>query len=121
MISVDYFYVREHQDSVTIDNEGDFILRVYNDDGDTWYLYAHTSLGWTTVIQIGSYDLNGNINEYNFTFQRFVMEFDVRKIKNIVDKFINDNRKCVTQAEIIEDNEEFIDALGKMNLLEVSV
>lgn len=116
MISVDYFYTQVSEDTLDVEDEGNCVVQVFNDDGIHWDFYTCTSLGWTTCIQMGPFDIDGQPDKYSFNFNRINTEFNSIKIQKNLEKFINDPRKSITQAMEVE-YEEFIKDLEAIKFL----
>mgnify|MGYP003310891622 CR=1 FL=1 len=118
MISVDYFYVQECMDSLELENEGNCRIGLWNDDNQHWYMGIITSCGWSTIFKMGPYDANGNPDKFSFTFNRFYTEYNQSKLYKTIKEYINDGKKCITQAMTVSDV-EFMEAMSKIKLLEV--
>lgn len=71
------------------------------DMGEENYLMIRTELGWTEVIQCGPFIPHlGILPDYiNINYTRF--EFNQNKIVKLIDKFLNDGRRGITQAEVV--------------------
>lgn len=84
-----------------IDNIGDCVIQANNDLAEEFYLIIRTELGWTEVMEYGPFvpDLLQLPYNYQITYNRF--EFNQSKIERIIDKFLNNPKKIITQAKIV--------------------
>lgn len=85
-----------------VDNIGDVVIQANNDLAEEFYLIIKTELGWVEVIESGPIvpDLNLLPLNYNIKYSRF--EYNQSKIERIIDKFLNDPKRIITQAKIVE-------------------
>lgn len=85
-----------------VDNIGDVVIQANNDLAEEFYLIIKTELGWVEVIESGPIvpDLNLLPLNYNIKYSRF--EYNQSKIERIIDKFLNDSKRIITQAKIVE-------------------
>lgn len=83
-----------------IENIGDCYLRAYNDFGEEFYLIIKTQLGETEVIEYGPCvpELQMLHQNYQITYSRF--EYNQGKLERIIDKFLNNPKRGITQAEV---------------------
>lgn len=108
----EYFKELKANDSITLDNIGDCCIKAFNDDGQIYYFMTQTILGFTKVYQYGPLDESLNIcNNYIMMFQSF--EYSERTISKVIDNFLNDKHKRITQ--VFEcDKQEFTDNCKKI-------
>ena len=101
--------------TLDIDNIGQCVLQARNDLGEEFYLFIKTDLGWTEVIEYGPAmpDIDMLPLSVNYKYNRF--EFSSGKIERIIDKFLNDGKRCISQASVVEvdDIRQFV-----LNLLD---
>lgn len=83
-----------------VENIGDCVLLGRNDLGEEFYLVIKTELGWTEVVDYGpcTPDLNMLPLNYNIKYSRF--EYNQSKLERLIDKFLNDPKKFITQANV---------------------
>lgn len=90
---------------IEIDDIGDVCLCANNDDMDEWYLYIHTNLGRTTIIEYGP--INADLNELpdftNCSFSR--IDFNEKKLDTTIDRFLNNPHRVITQVREITAEE----------------
>ena len=87
---------------IDIDNIGDFNLLCRNDVGDEFYMIVRTELGWTQLLEYGPYtpDLAQLPLNYNIKYSRF--EYNQGKLERAIDKFLNDPKRMISQAQLVE-------------------
>lgn len=102
---------------LTIDNIGQCCVLGRNDFGEEHYLVVRTEQGFTDVIQYGPVVPDFDLLPYNvsMTYQRF--EFNQGKIERIIDRFLNDPKRGISQAE--ESSYETILPLVNNSLIKV--
>lgn len=85
-----------------VDNIGDCIIQANNDLGEEFYLIIKTELGWTEMIEYGPCvpDLSLLQMNYQITYNRF--EYNQGKIERSIDKFLNNPKRSITQAKLVE-------------------
>lgn len=85
-----------------VDNIGECVLLGRNDLGEEFYLIIRTDMGWTEQINFGPVTPEVDILPFNInlTYARF--EFNQAKLMRAIDKFLNDPKKMITQADVIE-------------------
>lgn len=85
-----------------VDNIGDCTILGRNDIGEEFYLIVRTELGWTEIFEYGPYipDLNMLPNNYNIKYSK--IEYNQGKLERIIDKFLNDPKKVISQAQVVE-------------------
>lgn len=85
-----------------VDNIGECVLLGRNDLGEEFYLIIRTDMGWTEQINFGPVTPEVDILPFNInlTYARF--EFNQAKLMRAIDKFLNDPKKMITQADVVE-------------------
>ena len=85
-----------------VDNIGECVILGRNDLGEEFYLIIRTEMGWTEQINFGPVTPEIDILPFNInlTYARF--EFNQTKLMRAIDKFLNDPKKMITQADVIE-------------------
>ena len=110
-----YLKTEAYMDSIDIDDIGNCFLQIYNDDGREWLMSVKTKLGWTNVKTFGPFILDSNTMDINFYYSKNELEFKEKKIYHIIDDFINNPKKQITQIFII-DEDTFNDKLSSIKL-----
>jgi len=69
-----------------------------NDDGQEWYLIIRTSLGQSTIIQIGPLTADVDVlpRYFDYNYQR--IEYKEVKLFNTIDQFLNNPKRMITQV-----------------------
>lgn len=93
-----------------VENIGQCVLQANNDLAEEFYLIIKTELGWTEVLEYGPClpDLLLLHSDYSIKYNKF--EYNQTKIERIIDKFLNNPKRVVTQAKVVElsDIREFL-------------
>lgn len=110
-----YLKTEAYMDSIDIDDIGNCFLQIYNDEGKEWLMSVKTKLGWTIVKTFGPFILDSNTMDSNFSYFKKELEFKEKKLYNIIDDFINNPHKQITQIFII-DEDIFNDKLSSIKL-----
>lgn len=106
-MTFEYLKVEEYKDSIDIEDVGNCTVNIINDDGKEWYLSISTELGWSEIKTFGPLTVDINTLGYSFTYTYNKIEYDSKKLFKIIDKFINDDKKVIT--EVIElSKDDFI-------------
>lgn len=101
----DYMYTQQAEDFIELDDIGNFALSVTNDLYEEYILIITTEMGICQMIQFGPYkvDFDELPDRCSCVYQRF--EYSQGKLAGIIDKYINDPHKAVTQVVEITINE----------------
>lgn len=88
--------------TLEVDDPGNCVILGRNDLGQEYYLVIKTVLGNTFVVSYGPItpDIEDLPQSVGYWYEHF--EFDARKIHKLIDKFLNDSRKAITQAEVTD-------------------
>lgn len=102
-----------------VDNIGECVIRANNDLAEDYYLIIRTELGYTEVLEYGPCvpDLELLPASYQIHYNRF--DYNSAKIERIIDKFLNDSKRMITQAEVVSlENirENLINPIDKINI-----
>lgn len=85
-----------------VENIGECVLLGRNDLGEEFYLIIRTDMGWTEQINFGPVTPEVDILPFNINLAYSRFEFNQSKLMRAIDKFLNDPKKMITQAEVIE-------------------
>lgn len=105
----EYMHVTTAMDSISIEDIGNCALEEFNDDGKQWFLFISTNLGRTVIIEFGPFD-SGNLDDFNFYFNRRNIEYKESYIDKTIKKFVENPTRMITQVSIIDTN-KIIEAL----------
>ena len=86
-----------------VENIGHCILQANDDFGKEYYLIILTELGWTEILEYGPCcpDLFQLPPDYQIKYSR--IEYNQGRIERTIDKFLNDGKRIITQAKVVED------------------
>lgn len=110
-----YLKTETYMDSIDIPDVGNCCLQAYNDDGNEWMMSVDTKLGWTKIKMIGPFILESDKMDNNFYYSKNEFEFSDKKLFKIINEFINNPKKQITQIFLI-DKDVFNDKLSKIKL-----
>ena len=93
------------ESELNVDNIGQCVILGRNDIGEEFYLIIKTELGWTEVLEYGPFtpDLALLPLNYNISYSRF--EYNEGKLERIIDKFLNNPKRMISQANVVELSE----------------
>lgn len=84
-----------------IENIGDCIIRGRSDLGEEQYLITRTEQGFTEIIDYGPVDPSIDLLPFGVTLHYSRFEYNQNKICKIIDRFLNDPKRFITQAEVV--------------------
>lgn len=104
-MNFEYSYVRTAMGDIEIDDIGNVSLIANTDNDDEFYLYIHTSLGQTTIIQYGPInpDFDTLPNFVSCTYQQ--VTYNDKFLKNTIRNFINNSKYHITQVQVVDAKE----------------
>ena len=111
--SFEYMHVTTALDSITVDEIGECCLHAFNDNGNEWYLLISTDSGFTRILTLGPIKSTNDELEIS----RKIFQYNEVKIIKLVEKWLQDTRKAITQVFECE-KEEVFDIARNINLLE---
>ena len=85
-----------------VENIGECVLRGRNDLGEEFYLVIRSDMGWTEQITYGPVTPEIDILPFNINLSYSRFEFNQSKLMKAIDKFLNDPKKMITQADVVE-------------------
>lgn len=100
-----------------VENIGECVIRGRNDLGEEYYLIIRTEMGWTEQLNYGPVTPEVDILPFNINLSYARFEFNHAKLMRAIDKFLNDPKKLITQADVIEYEEistNIMDSLYKI-------
>jgi len=115
----DYLYEMVAQDCLEVEDIGNTCIHILNDLGYEWYMIIETELGDCCTKIFGPFhcDIKDHFTRgFKYEFSSF--DYKESQLCNLIDKFINDPRKMITQA-IICDKEEAYEKLVNTNFREM--
>lgn len=85
-----------------VDNIGECVILGRNDLGEEFYLIIRTEMGWTEQINYGPVTPDIDILPFNINLNYSRFEYNQSKLMRSIDKFLNDPKKMITQADVVE-------------------
>lgn len=101
MSTFDYYYQEQPTGQVEIDNIGNFAISCTNDLFNEYLFIAVTEMGQTRILTYGPQMIDVDDVFMPRSCNYFSMQYDVHKIEKMVDRFINDPKKCITQVTVV--------------------
>lgn len=86
---------------LNVDDIGQCVILGRNDIGEESYLIIRTEMGWTEQISIGPVCPDIEILPFNVAILYSRFEYNQGKIERSIDKFLNDPKKMISQAEVV--------------------
>lgn len=89
------------ESELDVENTGECCIRGRNDFGEEFYLVIHSCMGSVSVLDYGPAhpDIEMLPDAVNIKFVRF--DYSSHRIESMIDKFLNDGKKFITQAEVV--------------------
>ena len=102
-----YNYLMTATGVLEVDNMGQCAVKASNDFGEEYYLVMRTSLGKTYMFTYGPIvpDLDILPPHVSCAVDRF--DYNEKKIKMLITRWLEDGKKNITKAEEVEDTEIF--------------
>lgn len=97
-----FLCTRTFEDSIEIEDIGNCCIDALNDSGDEYFLIVETDLGASTITECGPFMVDSGPNMSYFYFSRSYRPFKEQSIKKVIDKFLNDEKKEITQVFLID-------------------
>lgn len=96
----EYFFVEQAVGSLDVDDIGNCCISANNDLCEFYYLIVKTDYGVTKIIEYGPYVDMMTPSFQTCSFQQF--QYSEQKIDKIIAKFLNNPKRNITQAMIVE-------------------
>lgn len=93
------------ENSIVVEDIGECAIEANNDLGQTWCLIIKTELGLTEVFEVGPFfpDIYELPKNCNWSYKR--IDYSENQLSKIIDKFLNDSYRGITQAKEIDMEE----------------
>lgn len=104
-MNIEYFKQLQAMDSIEIEDIGNCSIEACNDSGAFWYLIIKTNYGMSEILEYGPIvpDINELPNSVICDYSK--IEFMEGKLKKIIDMFLNNGKRQITQAREISKEE----------------
>lgn len=106
--SFEYLYTVKANDSIDVEDIGNTCIHVLNDSGYEWYMIIESELGYTYTKTFGPFHVdmpNYFSDGYSFYFSK--SDYKESRICGAIDRFINDPKKCISQAMVCDKEEAY--------------
>ncbi len=101
-MTFDYLQRVVVEGQLTVDDIGQCVILGRNDLGEEYYLLIRTELGFTEKIEYGPATPDIDILPFNVNLNYSRFEFNQYKIEKTIDRFLNDPKRGITQAEVVD-------------------
>ena len=105
------------QNSIEIENVGNFGIEALNDDGTRWYLIVSTSLGISNIFTYGPMILDSELDLKSFKCSIEQMDFSEIKLKKMITSFLCDRNKKITIANTLDSEEILSNCKNPINTM----
>ena len=101
-MQLEYFYTQQATGVIEIENIGNVALSLTNDTYHEYIAIISTEFGVSEVILCGPFfiDIEELPAKVTLSYQR--LDFNESKLFKILDNFVNDGKKCITQVTEID-------------------
>lgn len=98
----EYFFSRSAVGLLDVEDIGNCAIEANDDIGNFYYIVIETKLGFTKIFEYGpcNPDFNELPKSVACTFDR--IEFNDKKIANAIYMFLNNGKRNITQAQLVE-------------------
>lgn len=103
----EYFYTQQAVGQLNIEDLGNCAIEAFNDEGSHYYLVIKTQLGQSIVMEAGPFAIDIPILEKSVSVTYKRIEYNESKLKGIIEKFLNNPYRKITQAQEIEENDVY--------------
>ena len=112
-----YFYEKRVNADIEIEDIGNCAIQAYNDDGKSFFLIIKTDLGLSSICTYGPLieELDLLPKVVNCKFERIT--YKESKLKEIIDKFLNNPYNGITSAIEIDFNEALDKCIDILNYM----
>ena len=102
-MTFDYLYTLSPTGSFDIPDIGNFTLSCTNDLGQEYFIIVRTTYGVTRVLTWGPkwMDMETACKNVTAYYQEF--EFSASKLETLVDRYVNDAKKSITQVTVLDE------------------
>lgn len=111
-----YLYSMQPTCELYVENVGNVCIKGLNATLYEWYLWIETDLGDSKIKLIGPFNPdNNNYFPYGFNYNYKTIQYSEHKLCKYIDSFLNDDKKLITQAKVV-DVDELIEKLNGLNI-----
>lgn len=97
----DYLYTMQAQGTIEIEDIGNFALSITNDLYNEYIIIVKTTYGVSEIIQFGPHKIDFEQLEDRVNYNYIRTDYNESRLSKIIDNYINDPKKMVTQVSLI--------------------
>lgn len=101
----DFDLQKSYAQSIEVEDIGNFGLRCTNKAFEDFYICAQTCMGKTYILKFGPIMTDVNELTEDFTLEYKKIDYKEKAINLEINKFINDGRRGINQAEVVSVEE----------------
>lgn len=113
--SYNYFETSTFLGQLDVDDIGDCTIEANNDQGLVYYLIIKTIYGITHCLETGPFMIDFNELPKVSSIKYLSFEYSDKRINKIIDSFLNDPNRGITQAKIIDEQEVYENSKDILN------
>ena len=106
-MNFDYFYTKQINDSLAVDDIGNCAIEACSDEGARYYLVIKTQLGSSIIFEYGPIIPEINLLPKTCTCSFRRIAFSENKLIKTIDGFLNNPYRTITQATIVDEAEVY--------------
>ncbi len=99
----------EAQNSIEIENIGDFGLEAIDEDGLRHYLAVKTLYGWSVIASCGPVMLDTDVLPSGFSTGITKMAYKEDRLNKFISLWLNDKSKKIKEAEVLSFDEAILE------------
>lgn len=102
---VNFDLQKTYAQTIEVEDIGNCAIRSTNAGFEDYYIVIQTVMGKTSILTFGPILADVSIIQEDFNLSFKKIDYKEKNINNEINKFINDTRKAIKQAEVISVEE----------------
>lgn len=102
---VNFDLQKTYAQTIEVEDIGNCAIRSTNAGFEDYYIVIQTVMGKTSILTFGPILADVSIIQEDFNLNFKKIDYKEKNINNEINKFINDTRKAIKQAEVISVEE----------------
>lgn len=102
---VNFDLQKTYAQTIEVEDIGNCAIRSTNADFEDYYIVIQTVMGKTSILTFGPILADVSIIQEDFNLSFKKIDYKEKNINNEINKFINDARKVIKQAEVVSVEE----------------
>lgn len=102
---VNFDLQKTYAQTIEVEDIGNCAIRSTNAGFEDYYIVIQTVMGKTSILTFGPILADVSIIQEDFNLSFKKIDYKEKNINNEINKFINDTRKAIKQAEVISIEE----------------